>query len=127
MELSRKARIAANKAYLQALGSEASNNARNNASGSLTYDHTGSLTENDALLVTAAAKKLASHVAKTICATEVEKARFKYQQAMHDLAKEEQPLKRELERIQGLMDAAKGNVEAAESAAATIEEEFVRF
>lgn len=111
LELSRKARIAANKAYLQALRSEG----RNNASGLLI--------ENEEL-ITSAARKLASHVAKTICASEVDKARFEYQQVMHDLAKEEMPLKRELERIRSQMDAAKRNIEAAESSAKLIEQEF---
>lgn len=110
LELSRKARIAANRAYLQALGSED----RNNAAGLL----------EDEDLVTSAAKKLASHVAKTICASEVEKARFEYQQVMHDLSKQEVPLKRELERIRNLMDAAKRNIDAAESSAKLIEREF---
>jgi len=117
LELARKARIAANKAYLQALGSEA----RNNASGTLGRNGLG---EDDASLVTTAAKKLAGHVARTICATEVEKARFEYKQAMHNLAKEEQPLKRELERIQTLIEAAKRNVTAAETSAELIEREF---
>ena len=111
LELSRKARIAANKAYLQALGSEC----RNNASGLLVEDEE---------LITSAAKKLASHVAKTICESEVDKARFEYQQVMHDLAKEEIPLRRELERIRSQMDAAKRNIKAAESSAELIEQEF---
>jgi hypothetical protein len=112
LELSRKARIAANRAYLQALGSEE----RNNASGSIG--------EEDEALVLSAARKLAGHVAKTICATEVEKARFEYQQVIHELSKEEVPLNRELERIRNLMAAAKRNVEAAESSAKLIEQEF---
>jgi hypothetical protein len=112
LELSRKARMAANKAYLSSLGDRSED--LNNASASL----------EDYALVSSAAKQLASHVAKVTCASEVDKARMNYQQVIHALAKEEAPLKSELEKIQAAKNQAKKNLEEAYNCAIEIEKEF---
>lgn len=109
LELARKARMAANKAYLARVG-KISYEDVNNAGCSF--------------LVSTAAKKLASGVAKDACSAEIEKARQIYTKVNAVLSEEEAPLLRELEKIRNAKNQAKNNLEAAVSAARIIEDEL---
>jgi hypothetical protein len=101
LELARKARMAANRAYLAELGDDCANN--------------------NVGLVAEAARRLAKHVAKQTCSTEIEKAKILYQKVNLVASKEEAPLQRELEKIQTARDQAKNNLDAAIAAAEMVE------
>ncbi len=110
LELARKARIAANKAYLTEVRSEAPiYNDRD--------DHGDVVIE--------AARGLASHVAKTTCFAEIEKARLEYQRVTLLLSEEESRLKEQLQKIQNTTLRAKRNLDAALEAASLIEKELM--
>ena len=110
LELSRKARMAANKAYLAEIG------------GNIEKESS----KNDQMkIVSEAARGLASHVAKTVCSSEIEKARSEYQRVLLLLSKEEKILNEQLEQIQNTRSIAKRNLEAAIQAGAIIEKELL--
>lgn len=111
LELARKARMAANKAYLTELGTKLE-----------VCDTQGDHGD----IVIEAAKGLAGHIAKTICFAEIEKAQLEYQRTTLLLSEEEARLKDRLEKIQSTKSRAKGNLEAALQAASIIEKELNR-
>ena len=76
-------------------------------------------------VVIEAARGLASHVAKTTCFAEIEKARLEYQRVTLLLSEEESRLKEQLQKIQNTTLRAKRNLDAALEAASLIEKELM--
>lgn len=109
LELARKARMAANRAYLIELGDS--------------YGEMINNCEHDAA-VSIAARKLAAHVAKKTCAIEIEKAYLQYQKADFLLRQQEEPLKSALKSLQDARRMSKQNLEAAQAASKLIEKEL---
>lgn len=109
LELARKARMAANKAYLSELGTKSEELNNKNDQGNFVSD---------------VAREIASHVAKTTCFSEIERARLDYQKVVLTLSKEEEKLRRELAKIENTKLQAKNNLDAAIEAASIIEKEI---
>lgn len=110
LELARKARMAANKAYLTEIGTKLPDISNQDQYGNL---------------VSLAARGMAGHVAKRMCFSEIEKARLEYQKVALLLSKEEKSLKDRLEKVQSTKLRAKSNLEAAIQAADIIEKELI--